>query len=572
MVQQFKKLTWLVPLVLAMLLGAMPSQGQTLPAASDGSEVWLVRRTEGGIAIIHRDFARTTSQLRKVYERQGELAPAGFAAEGGDAWLVYKSPNGLLFQSIRIEVPYEMDARRFADDYIGRPLAGDVQLWSLDVTSAGPWVLLRALSARGLSDIDDAIARDNRPTPSSMPPAKNSLTPVVPTPETPAPTDSGDTGEDVADPVADSSAADELLSHRDRLLVLKQGRWVDGTLPADWPEEARKWVVTRESGDATPTLVTLMPAADDAQQLRIYEWKQDAWQRQDHDLSAVRDVVPLAVDGQLLLACVQATGSPAGADIMVYAVLPGGVHPVGSLGAVPTGGSETWTVLPIGSTIARITRADDDTLDVEQIDLLGQKVSPIVVPPVSLVDSWTSAGWLPVVLCIAVAMPLLLYYWRKSPDGEGLKLPKDVVPADLMRRMIAVIFDMVPAVVIALQVYSIPFAELLQRVPGRNVSLEKTSAYLLVVGIFFLHTVVTEALTGRTLGKYFMSLRVTQLDGQRATVAQVVIRNLLKIVELIAWPLMAAPLMRPIARQRLGDLVAKTIVVAPREPDEDAAE
>jgi uncharacterized RDD family membrane protein YckC len=572
MVQQFKKLTYLIPLVLALLIGAMPALSQTLPAASDGSEVWLVRRTEGGIAVIHRDFARTTSQLRKVYERQGELAPAGFAAEGGDAWLVYKSPSGLLFQSIRIEVPYEMDARRFADDYVGRSLAGDVQLWSIDVTSVGPWVLLRALSARGLSDIDDAIARDRRPMSTAMPSAKNSLTPVVPTPPSQVPADSGDAVEHATVLDAEPDASGEMLTHRDRLLVLKQGRWVDGTLPADWPEEARKWVVTREFSDATPTLMTLMPAADDTQQLRIYEWKQAAWQRQDHDLPAVRDAVPLAVDGQLLLACVQVASSPAGSDIMVYTVLPEGVHPIGSLGAVPTGGSETWTVLPIGSTIARITRANDDAVDVEQIDLLGQKVSPIVVPPVSLVDSWKSAGWLPVVLCIAVALPLLLYYWRKSPDGEGLKLPKEVVPADLMRRMIAVIFDMVPAVVIALQAYSIPFSELLQRVPGRNVSLEKTGAYLLVVGIFFLHTVVTEALTGRTLGKYFMNLRVTQLNGQRATVAQVLIRNLLKIVELIAWPLMAAPLMRPIARQRLGDLVAKTIVVAPREPDEDAAE
>ena len=43
---------------------------------------------------------------------------------------------------------------------------------------------------------------------------------------------------------------------------------------------------------------------------------------------------------------------------------------------------------------------------------------------------------------------------------------------------------------------------------------------------------------------------------------QVILRNLFKAVEVIVWPLMIVVLLSPMG-QRLGDIVARTIVVMP---------
>ena len=58
-------------------------------------------------------------------------------------------------------------------------------------------------------------------------------------------------------------------------------------------------------------------------------------------------------------------------------------------------------------------------------------------------------------------------------------------------------------------------------------------------------------------------LRVTCLDGTTPKHWQIIVRNLLKAFDLIAYPLLLLPMLRP-SRQRLGDLVARTIVVSIR--------
>ena len=74
-----------------------------------------------------------------------------------------------------------------------------------------------------------------------------------------------------------------------------------------------------------------------------------------------------------------------------------------------------------------------------------------------------------------------------------------------------------------------------------------------------------EALTGQTLGKKLLGLKVVSADGSPAGTGQVVIRTLLRVVDqfpiayLLGFVVMLATGKQ---RKRIGDIVAKTRVVA----------
>lgn len=559
---------WLFMAVTAFAFSPL-AIAQTLPATSDGSQVWLVKRADGGIVISHRDVARESSSLRNVAEFQGQLAPGGFAAGHGSTWLVYQGPGNLLFQSISLVAPRDVDMLRHAQVDAERALSGDVQLWSLAVTESGPWALLRARSAAGMADIDDALASDGRAATAAnraaLPALKNTTSPVQPATTNTLP--------DAKPESVDQSSTDvdkpATTTHTDRLVALKFNRWVDGTLPADWPEDARKWLVTRNRNDTAPLLVALLPARDGTQQLRVYEMTGQSWRRSDYELAAMRDMVPVAVDGQLLLATVPVSAEPGSPELAILGVYPERIYPIGSLGTVPTGGSDTWTVLPVGATVALVQRNSEDTVDIRQIDLDGKSVQTVSEMQADAGGDRPLAGYLVIVGCLAIGSPLIFYYWRRMPDGESLTLPKDVVPSDMMRRIFAVCIDFAPAVFLVMKYFDISFVELIERMPARDVPLEQLTAPVVMVALFVLHTTISEAITGRTLGKMALGLRVMRTDGATPKVWQILVRNVLKIIEVFGWPLAFAPIMRPIARQRLGDLAAGTVVVAPAEPEEE---
>lgn len=85
--------------------------------------------------------------------------------------------------------------------------------------------------------------------------------------------------------------------------------------------------------------------------------------------------------------------------------------------------------------------------------------------------------------------------------------------------------------------------------------------------IFLGYFLFAEGIWSTTVGKAFMGLRVTTLDGTRPTVMQIFLRNVLRLLDANPVLLGAIPgavfIMFTRRRQRLGDLVARTIVVIP---------
>jgi uncharacterized RDD family membrane protein YckC len=98
----------------------------------------------------------------------------------------------------------------------------------------------------------------------------------------------------------------------------------------------------------------------------------------------------------------------------------------------------------------------------------------------------------------------------------------------------------------------------------------KSLEVLLWLGLaaYVLHTLAAELICGQSIGKMVFGLRVLDTAGKPPAVGAVVLRNLLRVVDAaLGLPLLIV-FLTPL-RQRLGDLVAGTVVVAQDGEEEE---
>ncbi len=81
------------------------------------------------------------------------------------------------------------------------------------------------------------------------------------------------------------------------------------------------------------------------------------------------------------------------------------------------------------------------------------------------------------------------------------------------------------------------------------------------VGLYFLHVTLSELLTGRSLGKWIMGMKVVSLDGSAPRASQLLARNALRLIDLIIVGIPLLSVLQSPLRQRVGDMMAGTIVV-----------
>jgi uncharacterized RDD family membrane protein YckC len=98
---------------------------------------------------------------------------------------------------------------------------------------------------------------------------------------------------------------------------------------------------------------------------------------------------------------------------------------------------------------------------------------------------------------------------------------------------------------------------------GASISLTGLPFIIFVV-LSLLYYLVLEALSGQTIGKRIMGLRVVTVDGRAPTLPQVIVRTVGRIIDilpafyLVGW---IALKQRRQPRQRLGDRLAHTTVI-----------
>lgn len=157
-----------------------------------------------------------------------------------------------------------------------------------------------------------------------------------------------------------------------------------------------------------------------------------------------------------------------------------------------------------------------------------------------------------------------------------IRYPKPQVGTEekaLTRRIIALFLDTLIAIFIVGALFFIRGSTILE------LSEEKFFLFfgLPAIIIEFFYYIFLEGFMGQTIGKKIMKIVVVKEDGSRCTYLAAFIRNLLRIVDALI-PLGNSPtyliggitVLLTKRKQRIGDLIAKTVVVkvAPENKDE----
>lgn len=93
-----------------------------------------------------------------------------------------------------------------------------------------------------------------------------------------------------------------------------------------------------------------------------------------------------------------------------------------------------------------------------------------------------------------------------------------------------------------------------------------SEAYMTIGGVlFFVYLIVAEAVWGQTFGKKLFGIRVMMQDGRKCTVMGAVLRNVFRLIDVIFGGYLLAIIVMTLTpkRQRVGDLIAKTVVIKP---------
>lgn len=528
--------------LLVAWLAAAPVHAQLIGAAGDGEHFWVIRQSGlGRFDVLHRHRYDPPGTLRAARTIRGTLAPSGYTASDGKLWLVY---DGLLtLHVIEALAPDPAQAHPLPDASAGG------WRFSLSVQPAPP----RGLTLRALAASREGLFALVR----------------VEDPKTLEALDAADASQtDMAAEGGDAATAPAPQAVRAmRLLRLDRHRWSTVPLPEPWPDDMPAWCVTRSSGARWPTLVTLAPGEPAQAWVYTRGGDSDAWTREVYDLPAGGAAVsPLAVDRQLVIAQVQTAASESSPLEATLSVLRRGrTVPLGTL-SIPDPPSRTqWAVAQAGPTAALVVATADGQPVWSRMNLQGQTVvESLELTLVHPDPLGRMADSLILVAVLVIATLIMLAFWRRDPAWNRLELPASITLSDHLPRGLAAVIDLAPCIALACLLFGISIREFPQHWPGRSGSLQTMAPGLVAIGLFVFHTMLSELFTGRTLGKRIMGLRVTNLRGQPPHLWQVLARNILKALDLIALPLLLLPIIGP-NHQRLGDLVARTVVTMPAE-------
>ncbi|MBL8237572.1 MAG: RDD family protein [Bryobacterales bacterium] len=147
----------------------------------------------------------------------------------------------------------------------------------------------------------------------------------------------------------------------------------------------------------------------------------------------------------------------------------------------------------------------------------------------------------------------------RTPEGMAFTLPL----AGPVSRLLAVMVD-----VVAVSLAASVIGRVTALVSAFHADFGAGLTTLLYFAVTVLYAILTEWLwQGQTVGKRLMKIRVVDRDGLPIHVSQVVVRNLLRPVDMLPAFYLLGGLVAMGSRygQRLGDLAANTVVVRTRQ-------
>jgi len=523
-----------------------------LPIAGDGQDLWLIvpAKDKKQIAIFHRKRMDKPYTLRRVPKLNGGVPANGAATAGGTLWLVY---DGMTVQSLRMAKADERLQSLYEMPSTAGALPKKAQLLGLAADETGPWALIQVGDAKVLEELDKPDSKTKQEPKQNGKPQLSASEPA----DTP---DQDTTTVDV------ESNGNTETTHADRLLHQERGKWVKYALPNDWSESQRAWLLMRKSS-ALPTVI--VPAGDKA--LAVYHHAKETWHRTDYAVPNAQsaELAFAIVDHQLVMGR-HKQGDAGELMIQLSLLRDGQASEIGDL-VIEKPTTPNWAFASLGQEAALFNFDAAGSPSMTVMGLAGDRSTqgmPLTIehPPPFVHD----ADRVLIVCALTLAILLMFSVWRREPTWNKLDLPEQLMLADMMRRAGAAMIDLAPAILLASLISGISMKQMYNHWPGTSGSWAALKPGAIAIAIFVLHTGLSEMFTGKSLGKMLMGLRVTTLDGKAPNIWQFFARNFLKILDLIAWYVLPVLALVGPNRQRLGDLIARTVVVMDRvEEDED---
>lgn len=313
------------------------------------------------------------------------------------------------------------------------------------------------------------------------------------------------------------------------LLVLHNQQWIELPLPDDLLPGVR----TRLLADG-PRLSIAQESAGD----RLRVWSADSselrgrptqppppltWTSEDLATPAEADLYMLAA-GQVVAVDVDTPG-----EVRFWLLRTAGAHALESTRGV----SGDRAIFPVGERLYTVWKptGSDPRLQVGVISALTGAAlysGPVGADPiVSGRELHTLALMLGFVL-------LTIMIFALRPDAaqrQAASIPDGWSLAGPGVRSLAVLIDLVPGLVLGAVVFKVRPGDMLSAAMlSPDTLMSDVAAFLTAIGITILHSAGSEMLTGRTLGKWIMGLRVVSIDGKRPSLWQALARSALKFL------------------------------------------
>ena len=531
-------------------------------ATGDGDNLWIAKPIgERNVLILHRGPDDEPDTLHPGPKFHGRLASQGIASSAGRLWLVYDNHS---VQSIRLAPRLTAEFSPY-EDRTERQLESGLVLLSLAANAEGPWALVRVEDPRTLRTIDappEPAVRDEAPVGAAEPPTAIEIL-KPPLEESAPPQLDMETVSSRAPPVEKTPEGPDAFAPTDRLLKLGGIGWEKFSLPDDWPHGARARLIMRDPDNRVPVLVSVLP---NEAQLRYDHHTGEGWKTTTYQVDGVEALEAAAV-GQHLIVAWQVEPSDLTA-IHISLLRPDNRNAMGLI-RLETPVVRSWTLVNGGGAhpITVLGWDGGRQFSLTRMDLMGQATATAALQLRSN-RPWTyGIDKLVLVLVLAAATLIMFAYWRRDPSWNRPDLPQSLALADLARRAVGGLVDLAPAAFIAMIIGDVSATDLVANWPGHGDWID-LGPWFMMVGLYVAHTSLTELFTARSMGKALMGLRITNLTGEPPNLWTVLIRNGMKVFELIAWPLLLMPALGPY-RQRLGDMVARTLAVMEVDPERE---
>ena len=504
---------------------------QTLPAAGSGPDLWVAQTTADGSGqiIFHRRRDDEPNTLRQATRLDGPLAPGGLAAGRDTLWIIHES---LAVYSIRVVPDPARPLLRYTEPAVEKSLPSGVTLRACAADQRRLWVLVGVGDAQVREQLDAPDAGDPRPDEAEPPAAQEAA---------PAPTTQTTTSN---------------VRVQDRLIRLHGNRWVTVDLPPQWSHEAPCWMVM---DGKSPRLVSM-----DATSLDQFRLGEQGWTHARYRLDGAHGVQPILVESQLIIG--RLVSQSQAVTVSLHLLRDDRVIDLGDL-SVPNA-TGAWVLVPVAREAALLVAGAQSELPTwTRMDLRGNVLLEPTPLSIGIAPLWIKATdfvlW---VATLAVATLIMFLFWRRDPEANKLDLPPKLALCDFGRRLAAGMLDLAPCVAVAVWLFGITLEQLYEQWPGHAGGWRRMIPGGVVIGLYVAHCALSEMFTARSLGKAVFGLHVTDLRGKAPNVWKILVRNGMKAFDLIAPPLLILPLAGPY-RQRLGDLVGRTVVVMRDEQD-----